>query len=151
MTTALNTEALCQHVWDIFRLDVMGRAGEMPFEAFRAMLIALAVVTGKGVLAREESISILNDGWERHVNKATGPSAGESPDVTKRVVMSAVYAMFRKHIVQPWATLTLSAVHGVVLGAVVVVSKGWLELQEVRESFEEVWAAYEVPTELRAG
>lgn len=145
----VDLKALGEHVWGILAVDVLGQHAEMAEEPFAAMLVALCVVSGKGVLPREQSVGILNDGWARYVEKVT--SRGLNPaEHTRLDVRRAVYRMLKRELMDKWSEVTPLAVHGVLLGALVVVSKGRVSLETVRKSLEHTWEAYEIPPELRA-
>jgi hypothetical protein len=138
MEPRLNVRKLSTYLWSIFSTDVAELPLEMPLENFRAMLTALSVVTGKGVISSDESLSILGDSWERF-------GAHESQD---SAVSRAAHRMLVELVIEPWSTLTISAVHGVVLAALVVLSKGRVELSSLRQSYQNTWNAYEIPEQL---
>ncbi len=138
MEARLNVEALRGYVWRIFSTDVADLTLGMPLVDFRAMLTALAVVTGKGVLSWDESVSILGESWDHF-------GARECDD---EALGRAAHEMLVELVIKPWATLTLSGVHGAVLGALVVLGKGRVELSSLWLVYQNTWNAYEIPAEL---
>lgn len=136
----VNIRRLRPHVRAILQDDIVGRSEPPAYEELRAMLLALATLTGKGFVEFDASMGIIASCWENH-------PARESTD---EELYRCVEAFARDELLEPWATLSEGAIHGVVTAMLAVVQRSRQTLEETRAQYADTWAYYEAPPELLA-
>lgn len=136
----VNIRRLRPWVRQILQTDVVGRSVPLSYPELRALLIALSVATGKGLVEWEKSKGLVTSLWEDY------PPA----PATDEALYRCVEAIVAKDILTPWVTLSEGAIHSAIVALLVVVERSRATLSDTLAEYEKTWGHYEVPPELAA-